>query len=102
MGYNRRDIACWPAVMELVRQYGGDKPILTMQIRPSIAAQQPYVADIHIVTRLAEAGKFDEEPILRDLREHRLAAVIAAADVQPDVVGHTNWTFAMRQTIAAH
>ena len=55
-----------------------------------------------MVRRLAEAGKFDEEPILRDLREQRLAAVIAADDVRPDVVGHTNWTVAMRHTIARY
>lgn len=100
---NRRDMARWPAVMELVSQYGAEKPILTMQIGAQVfAGQQPYVADIHIVTRLAEAGKFDEEPILHDLREHRLGAVIAADDVRPDAVGHTNWTAAMRQAVATY
>jgi hypothetical protein len=100
---NNRELAQWPAVMELVAKYGQCQPIMTMQIGAQmLAGQQPYATDIFQIRLLSERGEFNEEPILRDIREHRFAAVIAADDVRPDCRGYTNWSNTMRQAIATH
>jgi hypothetical protein len=89
--------------MSLVERYGSKGPILTLESGAQVfAGQQVYMADPHIFTRLNEVGKFDLTPILNDLRQHRLAAVIARDDVKPGFVGHTNWTPEMQRVVAAY
>ena len=93
----------FPALMNLVETYGSKGPILTMESGAQVfAGQQVYMADLHIFTRLNEVGKFDLTPILDDLRQHRLAAVIARDDIKPGFFGHTNWTPEMRRVVALH
>jgi hypothetical protein len=93
----------FPGIMNLVEKYGSKGPILTLESGAQVlAGQQVYVADLHIFTRLNELGKFDLTPILNDLRQHRLAAVIAREDIQPGYLGHTNWTPEMRRVVAMH
>jgi hypothetical protein len=93
----------FPGVMSLVEKYGARGPLLTMESGAQVFAGQPiYVADMHIFTRLNEAGKFDLAPILDDLRQHRLSAIIAGEDIRPDFVGHSNWTREMRTVVALH
>ena len=93
----------FPGVMNLVETYGSKGPILTLESGAQVlAGQQVYVADIHMFTRLSEVGKFDLTPILDDLRQHRLAAVIAREDIKPGFRGHSNWTPEMRRVVAMH
>ena len=93
----------FPGVMSLVEKYGACGPLLTMESGAQVFAGQPiYVADMHIFTRLNEVGKFDLTPILDDLRQHRLSAIIAGEDIRPDFVGHSNWTPEMRTVVALH
>lgn len=93
----------FPGLMNLVETYGSKGPILTLESGAQVfAGQQVYVADLHIFTRLNEVGKFDLTPILDNLRQHRLAAVIAREDILPGFPAHSNWTPEMRQVVAMH
>lgn len=97
------ELANWPAIQHAVEFYGAEGPLLTMEIGAQVrAAQQPYIADAHIITRLAEAHAFDQQPILDDLRNQRLRALILGPDVELAHEGHTNWTDEMRLTVAQY
>lgn len=97
------ELADWPLVQHAVESYGANGPLLTMEIGAQVrAGQQPYVADAHIITRLTEAGDFNQQPILNDLRNQQLTALILGPDVALGHKGHTNWTEEMRRTIARY
>lgn len=94
-------LASWPMIQHAVASYGASGPLLTMEVGAQVkAGQQPYVADAHIITRLAEAGAFNQQPIIDDIQNRKLAALILGPDVELEHQGHTNWTNEMRQAVA--
>ena len=96
-------IAQWPRTMLAVQKYGQRGPLLTMQVGAQVlSGQQPYVADVFILACLNRAGHYDVSPLLDDLRQQRIAAVIARNDIRPDLPGDVIWTEQSVQLVAAY
>jgi hypothetical protein len=96
-------MAQWPRTMLAVQKFGEQGPLLTMQVGAQVlCGQQPYVADVFILTCLQKAGQFDLGPIHEDLRRQRIAAVIARDEVRPEAAGNVIWSDDQRALIAAY
>jgi hypothetical protein len=96
-------IAQWQQTVLAVQKYGQSGPLLTMQVGAQVlSGQQPYVADVFILSCLNRLGKFDVGPVLEDLRRQRIAAVIARDDIRPDLPGDVIWTDDERALVAAY
>jgi len=96
-------LAGWPMVQHAVEHYGAQGLLLTMEVGAQVlAGQSPYIADAHIITRLTEAGRFDQQPIVEDLREQKLPALLLGKDIALEHVGHTNWTNEIRLAVAQY
>ncbi len=101
VGKTAAQLSQWNATEQLVAHYAAQGPILTMEIGALVlSGHQPYLADPHIVARLAEAGQFDDQSIINDLTLRRFKAIIAENDIQLDCTGHTNWRREVRQKVS--
>jgi len=92
---NRDWLSHWEAV--------ADGPVASM--RPGIQILQgrsPYILDPHIIARLTEQGRFDEQGFLEDLRNARIGAVIGADDLTAGPGEFSNWSIGMRKTLQDH
>lgn len=95
------ELSRWNTTEQLVTHYAAQGPILTMEIGALVLnGHEPYLADPHIVARLAEAGEFDDQSIINDLTARRFNAIIAEKDIQLDHEGHTNWRREVRERVS--
>jgi hypothetical protein len=74
-------------------------------MRPGIQILQgrtPYILDPHIIARLTEQGRFDEQGFLDDLRNARIGAVIGAEDLTAGPAEFSNWSLGVRSALQDH
>jgi hypothetical protein len=78
-------------------------PVASM--RPGFQILQgraPYILDPHIIARLTEQGRFDEQGFLDDLRHARIGAVIGAEDLTAGPGEFSNWSIGVRNAVQDH
>lgn len=78
-------------------------PVASM--RPGFQILQgraPYILDPHIIARLTEQGRFDEQGFLDDLRHARIGAVIGADDLTAGPGEFSNWSLGVRNALQDH
>jgi hypothetical protein len=78
-------------------------PVASM--RPGIQILQgrsPYILDPHIIARLTEQGRFDEQGLLDDLRNARIGAVIGGEDLTAGPGEFSNWSLGVRKVLQEH
>lgn len=101
VGRTAGELLQWNGTEDLVKRYAAEGPILTMEIGALVLnGYQPYLADPHIVARLAEAEEFDDQLILDDLSLRRFKAIIVEKDIQLEYEGHTNWRREVREKVS--
>jgi hypothetical protein len=101
----RATAAAWPAHAEWLEywQTAAGGPVASM--RPGaqlLMGHAPYILDPHIIARLTEQGRFDESRMLDDLNSERISAVIAADDLTAGPGEFSNWSPAVRASVAEH
>ena len=79
-----------------------DDTILTMEIVTALRiGAQPYLNDPAIFACLANVGLWDESRLLVDLANGRVLWVFADEDLMAPRGAHSNWSDAVRATVAA-
>lgn len=84
-------------------QVGEDETILTMEIVTALRiGARPYLNDPAIFASLANVGLWDESRLLSDLQNGTVRWVLADEDLEASRGAHSNWSNAVRETVAAH
>jgi hypothetical protein len=95
----------WPRNRDWLTQWEAEAngPVASMQPGIQILnGNVPYILDPHIIARLSEQGRFDEQGFLDDLRNARIGAVIGADDLTAGPDDFSNWSLAVRKALQDH
>ncbi len=78
------------------------KSVVTMEVATALrAGAVPVLNDPHIFARLAEAGRWDEAPLVSDLLSARVDLVLADADLSAASPAFSNYSSPVRKAIVS-
>ena len=87
----------------MAARVGPGDSILTMEIVTAMRiGARPYLNDPAIFACLANAGLWDESRMLSDLENGTVTWVLADEDLGAPKGAHSNWSDAVRATVATH
>jgi hypothetical protein len=92
----------WPRSLDWLTQWEAEANGPVASMRPGIQillGRAPYILDPHIIARLTEQGRFDEQGFLDDLRNARIGAVIGADDLTAGPDEFSNWSIGVRKAL---
>ena len=95
----------WPRNRDWLTQWEAEANGPVASMRPGIQilhGRAPYILDPHIIARLSEQGRFDEQGFLDDLRNARIGAVIGADDLTAGPDEFSNWSLGVRKALQEH
>ena len=95
----------WPRYRDWLNHWeaAASGPVASMRPGTQILhGREPYILDPHIIARLTEQGRFDEQGFIDDLRQARIGAVIGADDLMAGPGEFSNWSRGVRAALQEH